>query len=99
MAQAADELRLAPNTVSTLVRQLTDRGMLVRRVDSIDRRVARLQLTPGIQRKVGAFRDRRVAMLVSAMTTLSAADQRSLAGAVAVLERLADQLQQEAPNG
>ena len=41
VAQAAAELRLAANTVSTLVRQLTDAGLLLRRVDPVDRRIAR----------------------------------------------------------
>jgi DNA-binding MarR family transcriptional regulator len=95
VAEAAKELRLAPNTVSTLVRQLTDERLLVRRVDPIDRRVARLELTPAMQQKVGAFRDRRVIMLVRAMGNLSASDQRRLAKSMAVLERVAELLDQE----
>jgi DNA-binding MarR family transcriptional regulator len=93
--EAAEDLSLAPNTVSTLVRQLTNQNMVVRSSDSVDRRVARLDLTPTMRRKVGAFRDRRLATLVSAMTSLSAHDQRSLAGAVIVLDHLAAQLLEE----
>lgn len=95
VAEAANELRLAPNTVSTLVRQLVDHGMLVRRPDPIDRRVARLDLTPSVRQKVGAFRDRRVVTLIRAIEQLSPADQRRLNGAVPVFEHLAELLRQE----
>jgi DNA-binding MarR family transcriptional regulator len=100
VAQAAEELRLAPNTVSTLVRQLTDSGLLLRRIDPADRRVARLGLTPGMQRKVDAFSDRRIATLSAAIDQLPASDQRRLADTLRVLERLADRLQRlEADDG
>jgi DNA-binding MarR family transcriptional regulator len=92
VAQAAAELRLAGNTVSTLVRQLTDAGMLIRRADESDRRVARLELTGAMQRKVGAFRDRRVAVLSAGIAALSAADQRRLADGLDVLRGLAETL-------
>ncbi len=92
VTQAAEELRLAANTVSTLVRQLTDAGLLIRRADDSDRRVARLELTAPMQRKVDALRDRRVAMLSAAMAQLPPADRRRLVGALDVLGRLAGRL-------
>jgi DNA-binding MarR family transcriptional regulator len=92
VTQAAEELRLAGNTVSTLVRQLTDAGLLIRRADNSDRRVARLDLSAAMQRKVAAFRDRRVAMLSAAMAQLSSSDQHRLAGAIEVLGTLAGRL-------
>ncbi|HEY2214462.1 MAG TPA: MarR family transcriptional regulator [Acidimicrobiales bacterium] len=95
VAEAAKELRLAPNTVSTLVRQLTDHQMLVRRNDPSDRRVARLELTQAMQRKVGAFRDRRLVTLVTAMGQLTPSEQRRLSSSVALVERLAELLRQE----
>lgn len=87
--EAAEELSLAPNTVSTLVRQLTDEHLLIRQVDPEDKRVARLVLTPTMQRKVAAFRDRRVAVLSNAMSQLNPSGQRRLPGLVAVLDQLA----------
>jgi DNA-binding MarR family transcriptional regulator len=93
--EAAEELSLAPNTVSTLVRQLTDEHLLIRQVDPADRRVARLVLTPTMQRKVAAFRDRRVAMLSTAMNQLPPSEQRRLPGLVAVLDQLAELLAEE----
>lgn len=92
VADAALELRLAPNTVSTLVGQLTEAGLLHRQPDAGDRRVARLELSPEARRQVDAWRDRRVDRLAEAMRRLPAADRRSLATALAVLSRLADDL-------
>jgi DNA-binding MarR family transcriptional regulator len=86
--QVADELHLAPNTVSTLVRQLVDLGFVVRRSQDADRRVARLDLAEDLGRKVGAFRDRRMALIVEAMHELPVADQRRLRSTVGVLLKL-----------
>jgi DNA-binding MarR family transcriptional regulator len=96
VTQAADELWLAGNTVSTLVRQLTDAGLLIRRADESDRRVARLELTPAMQRRVGAFRDRRVAMLSAAMAELTPAEQQRLADGLETLHALAASLAERA---
>ena len=78
VAEAAAEMHLAPNTVSTLVRRLSDAGLVRRQVDAGDRRVARLELTPDIRRKVDAFRDRRAAALQVAAGRLSRQDRRCL---------------------
>jgi DNA-binding MarR family transcriptional regulator len=92
VADAAAELQVAANTVSTLVRQLTDAGLLVRRVDHADRRVARLELTPDVAREVGLFRDRRVALLASGIAELAPADRRRLEIAASILSRVAMRL-------
>jgi DNA-binding MarR family transcriptional regulator len=92
ITEAAAELRLAANTVSTLVRQLTQAGLLVRSADRSDRRVARLHLTPGTAGEVERFRDRRVALLAAAIDELTPAERRRLEGGLLVLERLAARL-------
>ena len=92
VAQAAAELRLAANTVSTLVRQLTDAGLLLRRVDPVDRRIARLELTSAMQAKLDRFRDRRVALLATAIAELRPAERRQLAATSTLLRRLASRL-------
>lgn len=92
VAQAAEELHLAPNTVSTLVRQLTGGGLVVRTVDANDRRVAHLELAPDMRQKVDAFRDRRISALSTAIDRLDADDRVRLADAVALLGELAAQL-------
>jgi len=92
VAEAAAELHVAPNTVSTLVRQLTDAGLVRRRVGAGDRRVAQLELTPDIRRKVDAFRDRRALALAGAAGRLSGQDRRRLRDALPALVRLAEAL-------
>jgi DNA-binding MarR family transcriptional regulator len=92
VADAAAELRLAPNTVSTLVGQLTDVGVVVRSVDPDDRRTARLALSPDVHRQVEAWRDRRLANVAAAIDALGDDDRRTLAKAVPVLERLGEAL-------
>jgi len=95
IADAAARLRVAPNTVSTLVGQLADAGVLERRSDESDRRVVRLTLNPGIRRRVDAVRDRRLDALGDAMSRLSADERKLLDEATPVLIRLADELQSE----
>jgi hypothetical protein len=55
----------------------------------------RLTLTPGVRRRVDAWRDRRADVLGDAIARLPAADREQLAGAVPALIRLADELQVE----
>ena len=93
VAQAAAELGLAANTVSTLVRRLTDQGLLVRTADTADRRIARLELPPELARRVGAYRDRRVVALGTAIATLDPDGQATIAAATALLARVADELE------
>lgn len=95
VADAAEELRLAPNTVSTLVGQLTEAGVLHRLADPADRRVARLELEPETRRKVTAWRDRRVVALASAVGRLSPLDQKVLAEALPALGRLSEAFERQ----
>ena len=86
-------MRVAPNTVSTLVRSLTDRRVLVRRADEDDRRIGRLELAPGVRRKVEAWRDRRSDALARGLARLSKDERATLAAAVPVLAKLAEGLE------
>jgi DNA-binding MarR family transcriptional regulator len=88
VAEAAAALHLAANTVSTLVGQLVDRGLVLRRADLRDRRVARLELAPEIRRKVDAWRDRRTLSMTTALLTLSDTDRRRILEALPALDRL-----------
>lgn len=92
VAEAAAELGVAPNTVSTLVKQLTEAGVLQRLTDDHDRRIARLRLTPGAQRRVEVWRDRRAALVSTAIAGLPVADRRAIENAIPVIGRLAAQL-------
>jgi DNA-binding MarR family transcriptional regulator len=94
VAEAARELRLAANTVSTLVRELSDRGMLMRRASEADRRVAELDLEPDIREQIDAWRDRRLLALAAAIDELPSDEQDRLLDAVPLLEAVADRLEQ-----
>jgi DNA-binding MarR family transcriptional regulator len=92
--EAAEALALAPNTVSSLVGQLTDAGLVRRVRDEHDRRVARLQLTDDAQRRLEAWRDERAAALVDAVGRLDGGDRRALDGALEPLARLVARLEE-----
>jgi DNA-binding MarR family transcriptional regulator len=94
IAEAARELRVAPNTVSTLVRQLADAGLVTREVDVVDRRVARLHLDPAMQRKFEAWRDRRVESLERALSALSPLERKRVESAIPTLLRLGSELEE-----
>jgi DNA-binding MarR family transcriptional regulator len=96
VADAAQELRLAPNTVSTLVRHLGEAGFVERAVDESDRRVARLDLRPDIRRKVDAWRDRRVVAVGEAIGALSPRERERLAKALPALAQVAELLEGDA---
>jgi len=95
VAEAAAELGLAANTVSTLVRSLADGGFLRREPDAADRRVARLTLTPATRRRVERWRDERTGVLTAAIDRLPSADRAALAAALPVLAHLATELRSE----
>ena len=85
VAAAAAELRVAANTVSTLVRQLSEVRLLVRTTDPTDRRVARLELTDAARDQLGRWRDGRVHALAAALAQLPDDQRHLLAEAVPVL--------------
>jgi DNA-binding MarR family transcriptional regulator len=89
---AAEELGLAPNTVSSLVGQLVDAGLVRRTSDARDRRVARLELTPAAQRRLDAWRDERAAALRAALDRTPSPERRALERALPALERLTGEL-------
>jgi DNA-binding MarR family transcriptional regulator len=90
VADAAQELRLAPNTVSTLVGKLTGAGLLRRSRSAADGRTALLSMTKrGLARRT-EYQDLRAELAGQALARLSPADQRALAAAVPALLRLAE---------
>lgn len=93
VAEAAGELSLAANTVSTLVGQLMDAEVLERRADPADRRIARLRLTPEASRRVSAWRDRRAAVVGAAIDELTGADRAAIEAALPAFARLSELLE------
>lgn len=88
IAQAGRALHLAANSVSTLVNQLIDLGMLERRTDPGDRRAARLRLTDSATQRLTAWRQARAELVAGAVKGLSGADQDALSGALPALRAL-----------
>ncbi|MFF2730747.1 MarR family winged helix-turn-helix transcriptional regulator [Streptomyces sp. NPDC058008] len=95
VSSAAAELRLAGNSVSTLVRQLTGRGLLSRVPDPQDRRAALLRVTPEAGRRLREWDDRRAALYREQWKRLSAQDRAALATALPALRALAALLHEE----
>ena len=93
VADAAQELRLAPNTVSTLVGRLTDAGLLNRERSAEDGRAALLTATGKAARRLAEFRDLRAELAGRALARLPAPDQHALAAAGPALLRLAEQME------
>lgn len=93
IGSAAEELRLAPNTVSTLVGELTLAGLLLRRVEASDRRVASLELSASFGGKIDAWRDRRATALGEALGRLSERERRRVELALPALARVANELE------
>jgi DNA-binding MarR family transcriptional regulator len=95
VAEAAAELGLVPNTVSTLVGQLTEQGLLRRAPDQRDRRVARLTLTDLARRQINAWRDRRAALITRVLDGLDPADLDALRAALPALTGIAERLRSD----
>jgi DNA-binding MarR family transcriptional regulator len=95
VADAAQELRLAPNTVSTLVGRLTEAGLLVRERGAPDGRTALLAATEKARQRLAEFRDLRAELAGRALARLPEQDQKALAAAVPALLRLADRMESQ----
>ena len=85
---AAGVLHLAANTVSTLVDQLIDLGMLVRDTDPDDRRAARLWLTESATQRLAAGRQARTELMSRVVAGLSVTEREALAQALSALRAL-----------
>lgn len=96
ISDAAKELYLAGNSVSTLVNQLSRQGYLVRETDPADRRAARLMPTPAAEARLAEWRKRRAELVRGGLSRLDDTDRDALRAAIPALRRLADTLHEEA---
>jgi DNA-binding MarR family transcriptional regulator len=94
VAEAAHELRLAPNSVSTMVSQLAADGLLSRGRATGDGRMIRLTVTEKGAARVAQWRDVRVEMTGRALDTLTEADRQSIRLALPALARLAERMEE-----
>lgn len=96
VAAAARALHLAGNSVSTLVNQLTETGLMTRQVDPADRRAARLHLTDRAHERLAGWRGARGLLLGGALGRLPESQLDSVAAALPALHQLITELE-EAP--
>ena len=93
VAEAAEELRVAPNTISTLVGRLTEAGLMNREKSAHDGRAVQLTATGKAQQRLAEFRDLRAELAGQAFTRLPAQHQQALISAVPALLRLSDEME------
>ncbi|MFF4120060.1 MarR family winged helix-turn-helix transcriptional regulator [Streptomyces sp. NPDC001714] len=96
ISDAAKELYLASNSVSTLVNQLVKDGFMRRETDPADRRAARLLLTEDAEKRLADWQRRRAELVAGHVARLDEADREALRAALPALRRLADTLHEEA---
>ncbi|GGT82584.1 ABC transporter permease [Streptomyces coeruleorubidus] len=82
VSDAAKDLGLAANSVSTLVNQLVGAGYLVRETDPADRRAARLLPTPAAGTRLREWRRRRADLVRRHVSRLDEADRQALHAAI-----------------
>lgn len=93
VAEAARELRLAPNSVSTMVSQLAADGLLVRERTAGDGRMVRLTVTDEGTARIAQWRDVRAEMTGRALETVGDADRQAIRLALPALSRLAEKME------
>lgn len=91
---AAAELGLVPNTASSLVSRLVSDGLLIRNIDTADRRVGRLWLTEPAQQVTDASAAARRAVLSELLDGLDDSQIAALEGGLEVLQMMARTLQE-----
>jgi DNA-binding MarR family transcriptional regulator len=85
---AAQELGVASNSVSTLVKQLTRAALVQREVDPMDGRVAQLRLTPLAEEWAKRVGNAREATIGRALDGLEESDRQLLDAALPAMVRL-----------
>ena len=83
--------RIAPPSMTRIAAALEEQGLLERRADAADRRVARVVLSTAGEALLAENRTRRDAFLAARLQDLTAEERAILAKAVPLLERLASE--------
>jgi DNA-binding MarR family transcriptional regulator len=92
VGELAAELRLAPNTVSGLVSQLIDAGLVIRGGDPKDRRVAQLSVTTRGHEQLAVWQREHEKRIGSALGKLDVGERADIVRALSALDRLVDHL-------
>lgn len=88
----ADRLRIAPSTVSNLVKTMVASGLVERAADRADQRAVVLTPTPAALDLLDRYDRASTAALQGALAALPAADRAALRDALPVLRRLVREL-------
>jgi DNA-binding MarR family transcriptional regulator len=80
--------QVQPPTITAAVGRLQEQGLVTRTGDTVDRRVARVEITPAGSRLLEQSRSRKNAYLERRLRGLSAGDRATLEAAADILERL-----------
>jgi DNA-binding MarR family transcriptional regulator len=91
LGQLASVERLRPPTVTRIVANLEESGLVARTTDASDRRVSRVAVTQRGRELLQTTRTRKDAYLAMRLATLGKADLDVLREATAVLERLLEE--------
>jgi DNA-binding MarR family transcriptional regulator len=86
--ELAQTLRLAPNSVSTLVNTLAAAGMLQRGTNAADKRGVTYSLTPAGAAHVASWRHTNATSLAGALAALTARERQLITAAIPALNRL-----------
>lgn len=92
VSDLAARLRLAQSTVSTLIGQLMDAGMVDRATDATDRRAARVSLSPAGKRQLCNWEHALDQRITAALVGMSPEDQEIISEALPALNRLAERI-------
>jgi DNA-binding MarR family transcriptional regulator len=90
--QLARQLRLAPNSVTTLVNALVAQGMVARTSGGSDRRTVMLRLTPAGASTLRRWQTTNATILDGALAALPTDRQRALRAALPALDQLIEQV-------
>ncbi len=88
LKELAEVERVAPPSMTRIAGGLEERGLVVRTVDEIDHRMARVAVTEAGRDLLALTRTRRDAYLAARLQALSAEDHDILARALPILEQL-----------
>lgn len=87
--EAADVLLMKPNNVSALVSQMVAQGMLERRPDATDRRVAHLHLTAEARHRLTTVQNLLNGYVVEALHALTDGELDAIGSALGALQGMA----------
>ncbi len=94
VGRVAERLGVAANTVSTLVRELAEAGLVERRRDDRDRRAASLHLTASAHERLAVWARLRDEVLATALARLPEPERADLARALPAVRHLLEVLEQ-----